>query len=246
MENNECILAGFRVDKCATCTQLCQHRIALHGLDNKSGRIGNAGLPTVYRGNTLDNSPVRESQSETYAFLDEYSATFSREGHDVKSLYLWSKSPGTGKTTTASALVNEWIARDYLGSLRRGEQPRQFSAYFMDVNYWQTVYNEFNRPRVPDRIAEPAAANYYRSMERTKTAPFAVIDDIGVRQATDGFRGDLHSLINHRVTEGLPTVYTSNYDMASLENVFDARLYDRIRDMCAEIHFDGVSKRGRR
>lgn len=244
--NNECILAGFRVDKCASCTQLCQHRIALHGLDDKSGRIGNASLPTAYRGITLANSPVRESQSEIYDFLDDYSATFSRKGEPVKSLYLWSKSPGTGKTTTASALISEWIARDYLGSMKRGEQPRQFSAYFMDANYWQTVYNEFNRPRVPDSIAEPAAANYYRSMERAKMAPFAVIDDIGVRQITEGFRGDLHSLINHRVANGLPTVYTSNHDMSALETIFDARLYDRIRDMCASIEFGGTSKRGRR
>ena len=244
----ECILSEYRTDKCASCTHICPHRIALHGLDGKSGRIGNAGLPADYRGITLANSPAREGQAEIYGFLRQYVETFSRtDGEPIKSLYLWSESPGTGKTTTASALISEWIARDYLGAIKRGEQPRQFSAYFLDVNAWQTEYNEFNRPRVPDNIAEPAAERYYRAMERARTAPFAVYDDIGVREKTsDAFRGDLHSIINYRVTEGKPTVYTSNLPIEEMANVFDERLYDRIRDQCGVIHFDGKSRRGRR
>src|SRR5690625_193890 len=209
-KNNSCILRNYRADKCASCSKLCAHRIALHGLDGRSGRLGNAGLPKDYRGITLANSPARADQAENYAIFERYVETFSRADGEVKSLYLWSESPGTGKTTTAAALISEWIARDYLGALKAGEQPRQFSAYFLDVNNWQTEYNEFNRPRVPDNIAEPAAERYYRAMERTKQAPFAVLDDIGVRDASEGFRGDLHAIINHRVTNALPTVYTSN------------------------------------
>jgi len=240
----KCILSEYRTDKCASCTHICPHRIALHGLDGKSGRLGNAGLPADYRGITLANSPAREGQAKNYEIFERYVETFSRGG--VKSLYLWSESPGTGKTTTAAALISEWIARDYLGALKRGEQLRQFSAYFLDVNAWQTDYNEFNRPRVPDEIAEPAAASYYKAMEKAKAAPFAALDDIGVREASENFRADLHAVINYRVTNGLPTVYTSNLAINELATVFDARLYDRIRDQCGEIHFEGSSKRGRR
>lgn len=239
-----CILASYRADKCVACSNLCPHRIALEGLDGKSGRIGNAGLPADYRGITLANSPAREDLAKNYEIFKRYVETFSRGG--VKSLYLWSESPGTGKTTTAAALMSEWIARDYLGALKRGEQPRQFSAYFLDVNQWQTIYNEFNRPRVPDSIAEPAAAKYYSAMERTKAAPFAVLDDIGVREASDNFRADLHAIINSRVTEGKPTVYTSNLPIEEMARVFDARLYDRIRDQCLDLEFEGKSRRGRR
>ncbi len=241
-----CILSEYRTDKCASCSHLCPHRIALEGLDGKSGRIGNAGLPADYRGITLANSPAREEQAKNYEIFERYVETFSREEGDVKSLYLWSDNPGTGKTTTAAALMSEWIARDYLGALKRGEQPRQFSAYFLDVNQWQTEYNEFNRPRVPDSIAEPAAERYYRAMEKTKIAPFAVLDDIGVREATENFRADLHSIINYRVTNALPSVYTSNLPIEDMSKVFDARLYDRIRDQCADIEFVGKSRRGRR
>lgn len=236
-----CILSEYRTDKCASCSHICPHRIALEGLDGRSGRLGNASLPADYRGITLANSPARETQARNYAIFERYVETFSRAEGDVKSLYLWSESPGTGKTTTAAALISEWAARDYLGSLRRGEQPRQFSAYFLDINELQTAYNLATMTNDDDAMKRIGA-----TIKRTQGAPFAVIDDIGVRSASEAFRAYVHAVINHRVTSGLPTVYTSNLPMSDMANVFDARLYDRIRDQCAEIHFAGESRRGRR
>ena len=159
----------------------------------------------------------------------------------VKSLYLWSANPGTGKTTTASALLNAWIAQDYLGAIKRGEQPRQFSGVFFDVNEFQTEYNLATMTNDEDAMKRLGGR-----IKRVQGAPFAVIDDIGVRGATEAFRAYVHAVINHRVTNGLPTVYTSNLAIKELAEVFDARLYDRIRDQCGVIHFAGESKRGRR
>lgn len=244
----KCILSSYRKDGCSSCTPHCQHKVALEGLDGKSGRQGAAALPEDYQGISIINSPAREGQAKLYRQLDIYAGTFARAlagGEGVKSLYLWSESPGTGKTTTAAALISEWISADYLSALKKGEQPRQFSAYFLDVNQLQTYYNEFNRPRVPEHMAEPAAERYYKSIGRAKESPFTVLDDVGVRDATDGFRADLHSTINHRVTEGKPTVYTSNLPLDEMASVFDERLYDRIRHQTASLHFGGTSKRGK-
>src|SRR5690625_3228717 len=237
--NKSCILEDYRKDKCASCDHLCGHRIALHGLDGNGGRVGAAGLPRDYRYVTLANSPVRESQPEIYATLERYVETFG--GGEEKSLYLWSESPGTGKTTTASALLNAWIAQDYLGAIKRGEQPRQVSGIFFDVNEFQTEYNLATMTNDDDAMKRIGGR-----IKRVQGAPFAVIDDIGVRGATEAFRAYVHAVINHRVTNGLPTVYTSNLAIKELAEVFDARLYDRIRDQCGVIHFAGESKRGRR
>lgn len=235
----KCILEDYRKDKCASCDHLCGHRIALHGLDGNGGRVGAAGLPKDYRYVTLANSPVLESQPEIYAALERYVETFG--GGEEKSLYLWSENPGTGKTTTASALLNAWIAQDYLGSIKRGEQPRQVSGVFFDVNEFQTEYNLATMTNDEDAMKRIGGR-----IKRVQGAPFAVIDDIGVRGATEAFRAYVHAVINHRVTNGLPTVYTSNLAIKELAEVFDARLYDRIRDQCGVIHFAGESKRGRR
>lgn len=242
-----CILTDYRTDSCEGCTKLCQHRITLHGLTGEGGRVESAGVPNDYRYVTLGTSPARESQREIYEVLNKYVKTFDREdGERIKSFYLWSESPGTGKTTTAAALINAWISVEYLTALKDGRQPTPVGAYFLDVNEWQTDYNNFNRPRVPEDIAAPASERYYKAMGLAKSADFAVLDDIGVRDAGDAFRGDLHTVINHRTVNGMPTVYTSNLELAEMERVFDARLYDRMRDQCASLMFKGVSKRGRR
>src|SRR5699024_5801583 len=225
-----CILSKYRKDGCEACTDLCAHRIAIEG------RIRNANIPTDYRNLTLANSPARDSKAKVYGVLEQYVDIFRSGEVGGRSLYLWSESPGTGKTTTASALLHEWIAVKYLDAIKRGVQPAQTLGYFLDVNDWQTKYNEFNRPRVPDNIAEPAAYHYYKEMDKTMTAPIAVLDDIGILDVTESFRADLHSVINHRVTNRLPSIYTSNLPLSEMGNVFDARLYDRIRDQCGEIY----------
>lgn len=250
-KRHRCLLAPYSQqadsEYMPTMTDAC---VAFHGLDGASGRVGAANVPADYRYVTLDNSPARDSQQSVYKALDAYVRTFERQfeadGERIKSLYLFSESPGTGKTTSAVAVLNAWLVTHFLGSLQRNRQPLQAPAYFLDVNSWQTDYNEFNRARVPDSIAEPAAKRYYYAMERAKQAPFAVLDDIGVRQATEGFRGDLHSVINYRTTNAMPTVYTSNLPIEDMARVFDSRLYDRMRDMCALLEFEGESKRGRR
>lgn len=239
VRNDKCILSGYKKAANEVCDPLCPHRIAMHGLNGDGGRVGNAGLPKEYQYVTLSNSPVRATQAAVYELFDKYEKTFDRG--DVKSMYLWSESPGTGKTTSAAALLNAWIARDYLTALKNGEQPRQNSGVFFDVNEFQTSYNLATMTN-----DDAAMSRIGTQLKRVQEAPFAVIDDIGVRGVTEAFRAYVHAVINHRVTNGLPTVYTSNLPMSELTDVFDERLYDRIRDQTGEIHFPGKSHRGRR
>jgi DNA replication protein DnaC len=253
-ENNHasnCVLSTrCKLANSTACNRNCPSYIAMHGHSGKGGRIANANTPADYRLLTLANSPAREGQAKVYATLEKYVATFERQFDDnaprIKSLFLWSESPGTGKTTSATALLNEYIIANYLGSLKRDRQALQRPAHFHCVNEWQTLYNEFNRSNIPSDIAEPASREYYRRMELAKKSPFVVCDDIGIRSATEAFRSDLHSVINHRTVHGLPTVFTSNLPIGEMATVFDARLFDRMKDQCAEIHFEGTSKRGRR
>ncbi|OMC96250.1 DNA replication protein [Paenibacillus odorifer] len=257
--SKNCILAGScSLADTAKCNSRCPSFIACHGANGLGGRVGAANMPADYKGITLANSPAREAlardktrEYRAYSVVEPYARTFMRQFGDtsderIKSLYLYSESPGTGKTTTAAALLHEWIIRHYIGSIQRNGQPLERPAYFCDVNAWQTLFLGFNRAHVPPATAEPLAAEYYAIEQRTKAAPFAVLDDIGVRSASEAFRADLHSVINHRVANGLPTVYTSNVMLADLAQVFDARLADRIREQCVEIRFVGESKRGLR
>ncbi|NGM81256.1 DNA replication protein [Paenibacillus sp. 7124] len=238
------------------CVAICPSYIAVMGHNGTGGRIGAAGVPADYRKITLQNSPAREVMAKgkdreyrAYSVVETYVKTFARQFGDaeeerIKSLYLYSAEPGTGKTTTAAAILNEYIIRQYIGSIQRNRQPLERPAYFLDVNAWQTLFLGFTRPGVPQETAERHAAEYYAMEEKAKRTPFVVLDDIGVRTASEAFRADLHSIVNHRVANALPTVYTSNVAIGDLAAVFDARLADRVRDMCVEITFVGESKRG--
>ena len=217
----------------------------MHGYSGTGGRIANAGTPNDYRLLTLQTSPARAEQAKIYATIEKYARTFERQfeadGARIKSLYLWSESPGTGKTTTAIAVLNEWIIAHYIGSLKRNRQALQTPAYFLDTNAFQSDYNLATMTNDDAEMAKIKA-----TIQRTQMAPFAVLDDIGVRSASEAFRAYVHAIVNYRTANGLPTIFTSNLPIEEMAVVFDARLYDRMRDMCLPIAFEGESKRGRR
>lgn len=249
-----CLLASMcKYAGTERCADSCIPFVSMHGKSGNTGRAGLANIPGEYRLVTLENSPARKDQVDNYKLLERYVDSFKRQfdrietpKDRIKNIYLYSKETGTGKTTTACALLNEWIRRHYVLSVKNGRQPAQIPGYFLDVNEWQNLYNQFNRDGIPQEIKEEASAEYYRRMKLAKTAPFVVLDDVGVRSATEGFRGDLHSVINHRVVKQLVTVFTSNVKIAELMNVYDPRLYDRIRDLTLVMEFTGDSKRGKR
>lgn len=246
-----CLLSGITTTPCSPTSHL---HLAFHGASGNGGRVGATRVPADYRNITLDNSPVRGAQPGIYEKLDSYAETFKRQfgegkaqAERIKSMYLWSASPGTGKTTTAAALLHAYLITNFAGSIQRGIQPKQRPAFMLDAHQLQTEYNAFNRPRVPEHIAEPASARYYTAIEHGKYTDFVVIDDVATRSASEAFVADLHSVVNYRVANAMPTVYTSNLPVKELPRVFgEERLADRIGDQCGVLHFEGESKRGRR
>lgn len=254
-QSEQCILRGLRKGgTCDSCPPTCQYYVSVHGLEGTGGRLSQAKIPLEYHSFLISDNPVRETQIVLYRNLDNYVKSFSKMfeeqkngvGQYIKNVYLYSEEVGTGKTATASALANEFMARHFIGNMQRNITPSENAVYFLDCAEFQQLYTQFTRPNIPREIAEKAASAYYGMMERAKQSEFVVMDDIGVREATDGFRGDLHTIVNHRYTTKRPTVYTSNIPMYELSDVFDSRMYDRIRDLTFEYTFVGESQRGNR
>ena len=200
-----------------------------------------AGIPKGYRDIYLDNSPAREDQAEIYSQLESYVKTFTADGVRIKSLYLYSASPGNGKTTSAAVLANEYIRRRFMYLASKGRTIPEVLALFMDVNDVQTRYNMASMSNDDEEMARIVA-----DIKRYSTAPFLICDDLAVRGASESFRSLVHAVINERNTAELPTIYTSNVHISDLSSVFDARLADRIGDMAAVLQFKGSSKRGKR
>lgn len=187
------------------------------------------------------NGERRTQPKDLREWLTNYVASFGRASKRVKSVYLYGERKGTGKTTTACALLGEWLATYYLRSVQAGETMPQRPALFFDVNEWLIEYNLIAMGNDSDEVKA-----FKTKMESAAHVPFLVMDDLGVRKFSENFRGYLHYIVNYRCANGLPTVYTSNIPLDDLAEVFDERLADRVRDMCFEVTWpdDAESKRG--
>jgi DNA replication protein DnaC len=251
---NDCTLRDIpRKDGAKPCGENCGHFVSMHGKSGKGGRVASAGIPEEYRTFTLRNNPVREGQPDAFKLLDRLGDSYKRmferpetPRDTIKNVYLWSREPGTGKTASACALANHWQVTYYLGSLSRGQLPKEDAIYLLDTPELQAQFNMHNRPNATGEHAEQAYSRYIKMLNHAKEADLLVMDDIGTRDATKAFMGDLHTLINYRYTKRKPTIFTSNLPMSEMQDVFDSRIYDRVRDLTVEIQFKGASKRGAR
>jgi DNA replication protein DnaC len=245
-----CKLAGDQ----AHCHNRCASYVSLHGASGTGGRIASANIPSDYALLSLRNSPVRSAQPSEYKALDAYVNTFKRafeaDSDAIKSVYIYSSTAGNGKTTTACALLNEWIMRNYIGAVRKGDQPIQQSGYFLEVNALQQLHKRMFSPGSQAKKDE-IGDEFNRRMDRAKSAPYLVVDDLAVRKYSESFMAEIYDLTNYRTSNVLPTVYTTNKTLEQLTELFliedpEGKVVNRIKDRCVIMEFTGGSKRGMR
>lgn len=249
----ECILRGS-CEKADTCKSPCGAFIQVQGLDGNGGKQHDAGIPSEYKQTTLETARCREAQSNVYRNLEEYVKTFKKafnvkrndKENRLKDLFFYSKETGLGKTETACALANEFLHYSYIRSVML-EDPNSFSnpVYFMDMPRLMSLYLKANRGNTPRDIAEEASRDYYNELSKAKKCRIVVFDEMGLRDISEAFCGDIHEVINHRTVNNLTSILTSNISMDELENVYGRRIFDRVRQYCIQMDFLGESKRGK-
>jgi DNA replication protein DnaC len=185
------------------------------------------------------NGHVRSNAAGLAEWLPKYERSFG-ESTAPKSLYLFSRGKGVGKTATACRLLIDYMATQFVAALKEGRTPPQRIGYFLDLTEMQTSYNIASMTHDDEGMARIGEV-----VKRVQHAEMTVLDDVGVRSATEAFRAYVHAIVNYRVANGKPTIYTSNIEVDELANVFDERLADRVREKCFEITWmENDSKRG--
>lgn len=121
-----------------------------------------------------------------------------------KGLYLWSNTPGSGKTFLSCCLARSLM-------IKYGLQMRFITA----PAYINAVGESFKRSR-----GEEDRTMVYRECD------VLVFDDIGAQSKGSWQGQEIFNLVNKRMEEGRITIYTSNTDVNEL-NV-DVRTQDRI------------------
>lgn len=121
-----------------------------------------------------------------------------------KGLYLWSKTPGSGKTFLSCCIAKSIM-------LKYDIQMRFVTA----PDYISLVGDSYKRDR-----GEVDQSKIYRE------CPLLVLDDIGTQIDKDWQRQEMFRLINSRMEHGGVTIYTSNMSAENLN--IDDRSKDRI------------------
>lgn len=146
---------------------------------------------------SVDMSKIK---SFVYSFFNRF-----KEWNDKgKGLYIWSKTPGTGKTLLSCCVANSL-------TIKYGLKTKFITA----PDYISLVGDSFKRER-----GESDASLVYREAE------LLVLDDIGAQLGNEWQRSEMFRLIDSRIQHGLVTIYTSNIPPEQL-NV-DERTKNRI------------------
>ena len=159
----------------------------------------------------------REIMTSVRDYLERYAATFSA---GAKSLIMFGKT-GLGKTHLSLAVVNRLLDRG-------------FSVYYDSAQgiLDRLEKEHFHRGNRDDELQE----DLYKS-------DLLVIDDLGTEMTTAFTLSALYQLVNERINDGLPTIFSTNLTPAELEATYSQRLTSRILGTCDILQFYGKDVR---
>lgn len=154
------------------------------------------------------------------------------DGGSAKGLYVCGRF-GIGKTYLMGAVMNRLAERRSIASL---------------IVYAPDFFREI-KGAIQDNSVD-------RKVDVLKKTPVLILDDIGAETMTPWIRDEvLGSILQYRIMEHLPTLYTSNFDYDELEDHFSysqksgvesvkaERLMERIRHYTALVRMEGANRR---
>lgn len=156
----------------------------------------------VYKlANDFKWSGYRENVSMQKKIVNAFVINFAECKKQGRGLYIFSETKGSGKTMLACCVANEIMKRQDIS-----------------VKFITTLdYLELCKKKTDDA----------QEMIRTiQDCSFLILDDIGTESEKDWVNDMLYRLINHRDSALLPTIYTSNKEIAKLK--LDSRIINRI------------------
>ncbi len=192
----------------------------------------------------MDNPDFLSGNPRAQAFIREFVADIEVHVSTGDGLFIFSKSSrenprgtGTGKTSAVCAALNAHLTHAVITQCTTGEVSEDLPGLFVNASTFQNVYNEQFRGSEDAQAA--ASAVYYDMKKAMNTVPLLVLDDLGVRGATEAFRAELYEIIDLRATGHRATLITSNMALDGISTVLDERISSRIAAMCRAAQFTG-------
>ncbi len=200
----------------------------------------NAGLGKRWVGKTFANFSPRSGQLEAYNVISGWAAAYDPK-KTTRGLLLCG-TVGSGKTHLAAAVANAVISglrieereAEEAGKLGRYEKDAIPLIFVSTVDLLSRLRSNFDK-KSTDRDGD--------LMERVKSVPLLILDDFGAEKGSEWVSEKLFEIINHRYSEELPTIITTNATPEELKKQVGDRTFDRIKEMCVMIGVTGASNR---
>ena len=138
-----------------------------------------------------------------------------------KGLYIWSKTAGSGKTFLSACLAKSVMMRT-----------QKLVKYITPIDYMDKVSEGYKFKDLPD------PSKSYRE------CTLLILDDLGTQIKSDWHSQELFRLIDYRNTNGLVTIFTSNYNVEDLN--LDERCKSRILKSSIVLHMPEESIRNQK
>lgn len=250
LNNSHCLL-GERCKKAGDkdhCISTCYPYVRLYGESGKGGIVTASRIPKAYRDILIKDIPFGNSNPKAKRIITTYATHIIEQVENGTGLYLHGipsannpKGTGNGKTTASCIILNEYLAQRVIREIQKVERIDDIPAIFINASKYQNMFNAMFRGTIP--MKEEASEAFYNLKKTLKKVKLLILDDIGVRDATDAYKSEFYELIDDRVNEGLATIYTSNVPTADLEKILDDRIASRIEGSTLPVPFGGEDMR---
>lgn len=165
---------------------------------------------------------------EVFKKLQDFKMNVKEKVSNGEGLYIWGRTTGNGKTTWAGKIVNQYFRRSI------ADTGIEFEGVYINVpTFMENLRQSYGK--------EDIEFNYL--MEKVYKSKIAIFDDIGSERPSEWVRERLYTIINHRVSNGLTTIYTSNVDLNELEARLGSRICSRIAGSCEVLEIVGQDRR---
>ena len=193
-----------------------------HHAERKRVLMRNAGFPAKHIGSTVSGYlPSNEPERIVKKIVSAWVKNFK---HGCTGLYLHGAA-GTGKTHLLVAIGKAII--DMHGA---------------EVCY-ASAADIIARAKARFNHKDGDGESYSDPFDEAAYAEVLLLDDIGAEKPSEWVLTEFYRLFNRRYNDGLTTLLTSNVDLNAFEQIYDARIADRLHEMCSVVHCNGPSRR---
>lgn len=190
-----------------------------------------AEIPSAYIEANIYNFDIDKDNMEIHDLIKPCLGNIVEEIDNGTNFFFYGRGTGTGKTFTASVILNQYIYKTCLTDRFNFEHPLGLFVVYAEL------MDDLRYRREEERVQQ--------RLKIVKDVPLLLLDDIGSGTMTDFVREQTYLILNHRFNNNLSTIITSNFSLGELEDVdrLGSRNTSRIVSRCVGKELTGKDRR---